>query len=413
MPKKIFVLLLLLLLLCSGCAPPAGDAGPDGGGAGEVCLQKKNSPPPGEYRAVWLSYSELSMKSQGGGTAESFRKKISGMFDRVKEFGLNTVIFHVRPFSDSFYPSGLFPWSAYLSGTQGKDVGYDPLAIALEEAQDRGLALEAWLNPYRVSFQSGFDGLSEDNPAKRWYKENPDTPDLIRTGGGIFYNPSSKRAQKLILDGAREILKNYAVSAIHLDDYFYPTDDVSIDREPYASYLSAGGSLSLGDWRRENVNALMSGLHAAVRSLRPEARLVVSPAGDIDKNRDKLYADVKKWCGEDGYADLIVPQLYYGFENGSKPFCVTADRWESLVTAPTVKFCFGMAFYKCGRPDRYAGSGAGEWTQRGDICGRQLRYMRGKENYSGFAVFSYSSLFSGNKLNFAEKEYKALKSMLK
>lgn len=82
------------------------------------------------------------------------------------------------------------------------------------------MKIEAWINPYRVSYKDNFDDLSELNPAKQWYTDNPLTDDLIITGSGIYYNPSSKRAQKIIIDGVREIVKNYNISAIHMDDYF-------------------------------------------------------------------------------------------------------------------------------------------------------------------------------------------------
>ena len=141
------------------------------------------------------------------------------------------------------------------------------------------------------------------------------TDDLIITGSGIYYNPSSKRAQKIIIDGVREIVKNYNISAIHMDDYFYPTVDEGIDVDLYTNYRNEGGELSLDDWRRENVNTFISGLYSSVKSIKQDVKVVISPAGDIEKNYSMLYADVLKWCSQRGYADIIMPQLYYGFKN--------------------------------------------------------------------------------------------------
>lgn len=236
-----------------------------------------------EYRGVWINYNELSMKSVGGGTAEEFKNKIDTMFENIKAFGLNTVIFQVRPFSDSFCSSEIFPWSSYITGEQGKNPGYDPFLIATNEAEKYGLKIEAWINPYRVSYKDNFDDLSELNPAKQWYTDNPLTDDLIITGSGIYYNPSSKRAQKIIIDGVREIVKNYNISAIHMDDYFYPTVDEGIDVDLYTNYRNEGGELSLDDWRRENVNTFISGLYSSVKSIKQDVKVVISPAGDIEK----------------------------------------------------------------------------------------------------------------------------------
>lgn len=370
------------------------------------------SVPDGEYRAVWINYNEISMKASGGGTEDSFRAKITEMLDNISAFGLNTVIFHVRPFSDSLYPSEIFPWSKYLSGTQGTSVDYDPLRIVTEEAQKRNLSVEAWINPYRVSYQASFDDLSKDNPAKIWYSDNPQTDDLIITESGIFYNPSSRRAQKLIISGVKEIVKNYAVSAIHMDDYFYPSTDAGIDAAQYSDYAANGGKLSLDAWRRENVNAFVSGLYSAIKEINSQVKLVISPAGDIAKNYSAQYADIKEWCRQSGYLDIIMPQLYYGFENASKPFQKTADEWEAAVENSNIQLCFGMAFYKSGSVDDYAGSGASEWQEQDDICARQILYMRTKKQYYGFAVYSYSYLFSQNKSKISEKEYNNLKSVL-
>lgn len=368
--------------------------------------------PNGEYRAVWINYNELSMKSESGGSEDSFKAKIEAMLKNISEFKLNTIIVHVRPFSDSFYKSNIFPWSQYLTGEQGKAVGYDPLKIVIELAKKYSLNVEAWINPYRVSYKNDFSDLSENNPAKMWHDENPDNDDLIELDKGIFYNPSSKRAQKLIIDGVREIVKNYDISAIHMDDYFYPSTESGIDISQYSDYLNNGGTCDLSEWRRQNVNAFVSGLYSAVKAQNSKVQVVISPAGDIEKNYASQYADIKEWCSGEGYLDIIMPQLYYGFNNSSKPFAETAAQWADAVTSDKIKLCFGMAFYKSGNQDNYAGSGIDEWCENSDICARQLNHMRGLKNYYGFAAYSYSYLFSDNKTEIVEKEFKNLKSML-
>lgn len=365
-----------------------------------------------EYRGVWINYNELSMKSVGGGTAEDFKNKIDTMFENIKAFGLNTVIFQVRPFSDSFCSSEIFPWSSYITGEQGKNPGYDPFLIATNEAEKYGLKIEAWINPYRVSYKDNFDDLSESNPAKQWYTDNPLTDDLIITGSGIYYNPSSKRAQKIIIDGVREIVKNYNISAIHMDDYFYPTVDEGIDIDLYTNYRNEGGELSLDDWRRENVNTFISGLYSSVKSIKQDVKVVISPAGDIEKNYSMLYADVLKWCSQGGYADIIMPQLYYGFKNSSKPFLKMLNLWSEALKSGNVKLCVGLAYYKSGKKDDNAGDGINEWCENGNICSEEIRYSRMKDNYCGFSVYSYSYLFAENKSENAEKEYLNMKNVL-
>lgn len=394
--KKVTVILFVLLLLSSCSLKNINLTEPESASfdSGNDNCPNTDDIITDEYRGVWINYNELSMKSVGGGTAEDFKNKIDTMFENIKAFGLNTVIFQVRPFSDSFCSSEIFPWSSYITGEQGKNPGYDPFLIATNEAEKYGLKIEAWINPYRVSYKDNFDDLSELNPAKQWYTDNPLTDDLIITGSGIYYNPSSKRAQKIIIDGVREIVRNYNISAIHMDDYFYPTVDEGIDVDLYTNYRNEGGELSLDDWRRENVNTFISGLYSSVKSIKQDVKVVISPAGDIEKNYSMLYADVLKWCSQGGYADIIMPQLYYGFKNSSKPFLKMLNLWSEAVKSGNVKLCIGLAYYKSGKTDDNAGDGINEWCENGNICSEEIRYSRRKDNYCGFSVYSYSYLFA-------------------
>lgn len=412
--KKVTVILFVLLLLSSCSLKNINLTEPESASfdSGNDNCPNTEDIIADEYRGVWINYNELSMKSVGGGTAEDFKNKIDTMFENIKAFGLNTVIFQVRPFSDSFCSSEIFPWSSYITGEQGKNPGYDPFLIATNEAEKYGLKIEAWINPYRVSYKDNFDDLSESNPAKQWYTDNPLTDDLIITGSGIYYNPSSKRAQKIIIDGVREIVKNYNISAIHMDDYFYPTVDEGIDIDLYTNYRNEGGELSLDDWRRENVNTFISGLYSSVKSIKQDVKVVISPAGDIEKNYSMLYADVLKWCSQGGYADIIMPQLYYGFKNSSKPFLKMLNLWSEAVKSGNVKLCVGLAYYKSGKTDDNAGDGINEWCENGNICSEEIRYSRRKDNYCGFSVYSCSYLFAENKSENAEKEYLNIKNVL-
>lgn len=364
-----------------------------------------------EVRAVWVNYNELSMKSLGGGTQTDFQNKSEEMCRNIRESGMNTVIVHVRPFCDAFYASELFPWSVYLTGTQGQGVDYDPLGIFLAAAKAQNLSVQAWINPYRVLLSAEWEKLSDNNPAKQWYEAGK-TENLLLAEDGIYLNPSSVEAQTLIINGVREILQKYDIDAIHMDDYFYPTNDPSVDAASYASYQQAGGRLSQDDWRRENVSMFVSALYAAIKAQNPQTQLVISPGGDIARNRDRLYADVERWAREPGFLDVLMPQLYYGFENAAKPFEKTAAEWANLRFAPNVSLCFGLAAYKCGKEDVHAGTGALEWTQQEDILARQLKLCRTLPHYGGFALYTYSSIYMSDSAEIMKKEWKNFRNVL-
>lgn len=343
-----------------------------------------------EMRGVWVSCYEL--EKLDATNEESFREDVKKMFMNIRGYGLNTAFVHVRAFSDAFYPSEIFPLTEYLK--IGKELLFDPLRIMIEYAHSYSLEFHAWVNPFRVSYNTDINSLSDDSPAKKILTDDDKTNDeaVSVTKEGIFWNPASQKAHRIILDGIREIAKNYDVDGIHIDDYFYPSGSDEIDGEEYEKYKASGGLLKKNEWRRQNVNAFVKGMYSLVKSINKDICVSISPSGNIEKNMNTYCADVKKWGSSEGYADCIIPQVYFGFEHEKLPFAETVNKWSKTVTNEKIKLCFGLATYKCGNTDEFAGNGKNEWVQNSDVISRQLEYIKGIENYSGYALFSYSSL---------------------
>jgi len=362
--------------------------------------------------AVWINYNELAMKSEADKSEAAFKEKIETMMKNCSEFGFNRVIVQVRPFCDALYNSELFPASEYLSGVQGVYIGYDALKIMCEYAHKYSLKIDAWLNPYRVSYKSDINSLCEDNIARKWYNSEENGRNVIILPNGIYLNPAKDAAHKLIVEGVREIVNNYEVDGVHIDDYFYPTTDASFDEAEYSAYVSSGGKMSLDEWRRENVNSLVSDIHSAVKAKNKSLIFSISPSGDIEKNLKNYYADITEWCKTGGYVDLIIPQLYYGFNNESKPFEEICTRWLELERCEKVKLCIGLAVYKYGKEDRYAGAGISEWQENTDIISRQIKYARLQNAEVGFVLYSYSYIFSENFVNNYSNELQMIKNVI-
>lgn len=353
-------------------------------------MTKKAENNEGEMRGVWVSYYELSMKGVSGGE-NAFRKKAADMCENIKEKRLNTVFLQVRPFSDAFYNSAIFPYSEYLTGVQGENPGYDPLEIFIAEAHKRNLKLHAWINPYRVSYNNNFKKLSKDNPARKIYESGGGSR-LFILDNGIYYNPAVPENQKLIIDGVREIAENYDVDGIHIDDYFYPPNVGNCDKVDYDKYISSGGKRALEEWRCDQVNLLVSGMYSAVKAADKGILFGISPSGDIEKNKSNLYADVELWGRQSGFADYLLPQIYFGFENETHPFQKSISEWSRLVTCPDVKLYYGLAAYKAGKTDKFAGSGKNEWIDDEDVLQKQVIEVKKISNCSGYSFYSYSSV---------------------
>ena len=342
-----------------------------------------------EMRGVWLPCMSLVLNEEEQ-NEKGFRKKISVITDRCRDYGLNTLIVHVRPFGDALYKSKIFPWSHVLSGVQGKDAGFDPLEIILEEAHKKKLAVHAWINPLRISTGQTPPELSTNNPYIKW-KNDPDidiNDYAFEYNNGIYYDPSNPEVRKLILDGVREITENYDVDGIHIDDYFYPSEETDYDMKNYEAYLNSvpEGSkpLSHGEWRKNNINMLVAGMYDIVHNSEKNLVFGISPQCNFDNN-DRISADIKSWCSMSGYVDYICPQIYVSNEHPVFPFKTLADEWRKYVTAD-IKLYFGLGLYKAGTD-----ADGGTWLGSDDNIKTQIEYLR-KIKVDGFILYSYDYL---------------------
>lgn len=361
-----------------------------------------------EIYAVWLTYSEISSLVKGKGEKE-YRKAVESVLKNLSENKINTVFYQCRAFCDSFYDSEIFPASKYISADM-KELSFDPFEIFLEKARAYNVFVHCWINPYRVSYDKYFKKLPENSPARALYKEDKNA--LFICEKGIFLNPAHTECRKLVLSGVREILEKYQVSGIHFDDYFYPEADDINDKKLYEEYLKKGGALALADWRRENVSSLMGSVYSLVKAFDESLIFSISPSADIEKCKNIYYADVEKWCKEEGYADFIIPQIYYGLENEKMPFSAVAEEWGRMAQNSNVKLVCGLASYKCGEPDNFAGGGKNEWTENVNILSQQYEQVLKSPVWQGFSLFSYSYCFGENMNENSKKEIKNLLYMI-
>lgn len=385
---RLAALCAALCLALAGCAPAAapGSSAPLPGSSADVQPAPAASAKPSgeEYRAVWISY--LEWQSADFSSEDAFRAQMGSWFDQYAAMGLNTVLAQVRPFGDALYPSAIFPWSSVCTGTQGLDPGFDPLAVLVEEAHARGLRLEAWLNPYRLALNDTVPGaFSADNLAAvhpEWVKQ---------AAGGQYLDPSRQDVRDCIAAGVQEILDGYAVDGIHLDDYFYPTTDEAFDAAEYA----AGTDLSLEDWRRENVNALVRQLYQLVHAGGRTAGAVplgISPQGNNDNNYAQQYSDAALWLSTPGYIDYAMPQVYWGYGyttgSGSTRFAfenITAE-WLALPRAEGVALYFGLGAYRIGDGDGGNYDHAQDQWQTGRNLADMVTTLRGA-GADGFGLY--------------------------
>ena len=294
-----------------------------------------------EMQAAWISYLDyagLKDKSQA-----EFTANINAMYDKVKEKNLNTVIVHVRAFSDAIYPSAYFGWCSYITSNPAGP-GYDPLAIMIEAAHNKGLRFEAWINPYRINSTT-------------------------------IHDPGSAETISLIVNGVDEIVRNYNDDGIHFDDYFY--------KGYYPEVLI--------EQKKANVNEMIRQVYARIKSIKPDVEFGISPQGNIENCRKIEAADIDTWLSNSGYIDYIMPQLYWtdnyiykGVSTAMYSNCLS--QWKALNKNNT-KMYVGLALYKVGIISE---SDLG-WSTSSTNLLNQVN-LADSAGASGYALFRYNYL---------------------
>ena len=371
-----------------------------------------------EYKAFWFSYYDYTAyrAKYKKRNATTFKKYFTQAVKKGKSLGMNCIIVHVRPFGDAMYKSKYFPWSKCISGKQGKNPGYDPLKIMTQVAHANGMKIEAWINPYRVaSGSTNYKKLSTKNPARKWHNKKKTRRNVLAYKGSLYYNPAKAQVRNLIVNGVKEIVENYDVDGIHMDDYFYPAFSSSnvnsaFDAKEYRASTMAKGKQNIVSFRREQVNMLVKAIHSAVKSIDPSVTFGISPAGNIDNltSRYSYYVDINKWLNSSDYVDYICPQIYWGFKHPYAKFDRVTNRWMNAAKSKKVKVYIGIAVYRAGHNIGAGSAERREWRFDANILKKQVQYAR-KKGCDGFAFFDYQDLKSKK----SAKAVKQLKKVLK
>ena len=358
-----------------------------------------------EVRSVWMATVwALDWPSSTSSTTAQKNEMVKYL-DVLQKNNFNAIYFQVRTMSDAFYKSSYEPWSSYLTGTRGKDPGWDPLAFVVEECHKRGMECHAWVNPYRFSTGSNWS-TAQDQALKSagmllaYTKSDGKTTTIL--------NPGLESVRKRIVDVCKEIISNYDVDGLVFDDYFYPEGiPVTSSAGDYDLWQKSGASMTFGDWRRNNVNQMVADVYKMVQQQKPYVRFGISPAGaactsaavaakhGIDRcpvasdwQYDGIFSDPVAWL-EAGTIDYISPQLYWKTNHKTNPFG-PMTKWWSYVAKH-----FGRHHYASHSISFLNSSNTtGDWEE----IGKQVQFSRDyTENEAPGAVFYSAAYVTGKK----------------
>lgn len=310
-----------------------------------------------EFRATWFTTHYAidwpSTKATSDSKREQQKKEMTNIFDEMVAGNMNAVCMQVRSLSDATYKSSYENWASILTGTRGKDPGYDPLAYAVEEAHKRGLELHVWVNPFRVT--SGGTISTDDlvwKNAGEW---------IIKYDNGSFdgqiIDPGFPDARAYVIKVLMEIVNNYDVDGIVMDDYFYPYGGTTTEDAKSKALYKPDNVVDVNkdgdtddDWRRSNVDVCLKALYDTIQSVKPWVRLGMGTFGiwSTQKKAAEAYGltlpsgisglddyDVQacnpvEWV-MNGYVDYINPQLYWATSTTSTNYNVLCEWWAKDV----------------------------------------------------------------------------------
>ena len=313
--------------------------------------------PKHEFRASWMT-TGFSIDWPKQKTAEAQKVELQQKLDALVAGNHNAVCLQVRSFSDAIYKSSYEPWADCLTGTRGQDPGYDPLAFAIEEAHKRGLELHVWVNPFRVTSEGK---LSEDDPvwknAGQW---------IIKYNNSSFkgqiIDPGYPEAREYVHKVFMEIVNNYDIDGILMDDYFYAyggtkTEDAdSKDKYCYAWKNKIGNpdrdkdNDYTDDWRRANVDSVIYKLYTEIQKVKPWVRFGMGTPGSWSnkstaaaaygitlptgisamESYDYLYCNPIEWA-QKGWVDYLNPQIYWSTKIAKTDYDVLCNWWAKKV----------------------------------------------------------------------------------
>ena len=311
-----------------------------------------------------------------------------------QQAGLNRVLFQVRGNATAFYPSNLEPWADELGGT---DPGWDPLAVALEEAHARGLKLEAWVNVMPAwrgeTPPTNPDQLYNARPEWFWYDQYGQRQPL-----SWFYvsvNPSLPEVREYLINVFRDIASRYDIDGLHMDYVRYPKEPPATPRDTDIDYPHDERTVALftadtgltpqqdpaawNQWRADQLTKLVTGIRDMLREVNPDAPLTAAvtsrPAGSLER----YHQHSQRWV-EEGLLDIAYIMNY---TRDVDTFRQRLDTWLEMDAQAVV--VPGLSF---NRIDAEKPSTAAEAVKD--------KVRIAKDLTGNFCLFAYASLFERN-----------------
>jgi uncharacterized lipoprotein YddW (UPF0748 family) len=264
-----------------------------------------------ELRGIWLTNvdSDVLFSAQ----------RLQQAIKRLKRLKFNTLYPTVWNGGYTLYPSKVAENSFGVAIAPSPDLkNRDMLAETIEFGHEQKFAVIPWFE-YGLMTEEGSD-LMRQHP--NWVTKRRDGSSVFVHGEKdqhrlVWLNPARPEVQKLLTDLIVEVVTKYNVDGIQLDDHFGMPAELGYDDYTIALYKKEHfGRLPPEDfnepswvsWRSKSISNLMRKISRAVKSIKPNCLISLSP-NPKDFSYAKYLQDWYSWVYL-GYIDELIVQLY-------------------------------------------------------------------------------------------------------
>ena len=169
-----------------------------------------------EVRAIWVT-TAAGLDWPHSTNRREQREALRTIVTTMKAMGYNTIFFQVRPRGDAYYHSRYEPWAENLTGTLGKDPGWDPLATLLEFAHAEGHRCACVVQR-----------LQDPRPEPRRARALPQHPSralagwCIEQGGELWLDPGRPEVRTYLAGVVMDLVRSYDIDGLNFDFIRYP-----------------------------------------------------------------------------------------------------------------------------------------------------------------------------------------------
>ena len=350
------------------------------------------------YRGLWVSRFEYT-NSQAG---------VDSVFANAQALGITDVMFQVRGNADAYY----VPKTVNGNYFERRVSEFDALARAIQQGQQRGIKVHAWLNAMPLWRGTSMPTDDPGNPyvinthPEYWIRDVNNNVQPLNSGY-VITNPTQADVRQHIREVVNDITGKYAVDGIHLD-YIRFYHDTSSSQTPVnygadpasvARFQSIPGNAGKTPvshkaeyqaWMAANITELVAGIRQDMKANRPDAQLTAAVWRDANIGFNGYQQEWRVWT-ERGLLDAAMPMIYRkGFGSGGTD--LTADSGDLYRTNVTSAVNW--------RGSAGIMPGLGIYLQDDPITAynnvtAQLNYARDR-GANGVQLFSYTDLLGGD-----------------